>query len=54
MRYKGNTEEIKQIWMKNFCKNKSKLKECERRKFKERTGKNPPNNSTPIEEIENF
>ena len=52
IRYKGNTEEIKQIWMKNFCKNKLKSKDCERKKYKEKTGKTPPDHKTPIEEIE--
>ena len=45
--FKGNSDVIKQGWVKMFCENKEKSEMCERKKIRKKTGKPPADNMTP-------
>lgn len=45
--FKGNSEVIKNGWIRMFCENKEKSDNCERKKFKQKNGKPPVDNMTP-------
>ncbi|MFH0925036.1 MAG: hypothetical protein V1872_05300 [bacterium] len=49
--FKGNTEVIKEGWIKMFCQNKEKSESCERKKLRKKTGKPPVDNMTPTGKI---
>jgi hypothetical protein len=42
--YKGNTEVIKQGWIKMFCEDQTKSERCERKKIRKQTGQPPADN----------
>lgn len=43
----GNSEVLKQGWVKMFCEEKEKSEKCERKKIREKTGVPPADNMTP-------
>ncbi len=45
--YKGNSEVVKNGWIRMFCENLEKSESCERKKFKQRIGQAPPDNMAP-------
>lgn len=45
--YKGNSEVMKEGWIKLYCENVEKSKRCERKKVREQTGKPPADNMSP-------
>ena len=47
LNYRGNTEVIKQGWIRMYCENQGKSKQCERRKVREETGQPPADNMCP-------
>ncbi len=47
LNYMGNTEVIKQGWIRMYCENQEKSKQCERRKVREHTGRPPADNMCP-------
>jgi hypothetical protein len=47
LNFKGNSEVIKQGWIKVFCENLAKSENCERKKIRKQTGKPPADNVTP-------
>jgi len=44
--FNGNTEVIKQGWVRMYCENKDKSEKCNR-KMMSKTGKTVPDNMTP-------
>lgn len=44
---RGNTEVIKQGWVRLYCEDLDKSKHCERRKIREMTGQPPADNMCP-------
>ncbi len=49
--YKGNSETIKQGWIKMFCEDKAKSERCERKKIRQATGKPPADNMSPTGKV---
>jgi len=47
LNFKGNTEVIKQGWIKLYCENKEKSEKCVRKQIRKQTGKPPADNITP-------
>jgi hypothetical protein len=47
LNYSGSTEVIKQGWVRMYCEDKEKSKQCERRKIREQTGQPPADNMCP-------
>jgi hypothetical protein len=47
LNYRGNTEVIKQGWVRMYCESLEKSKQCERRKIREQTGQPPADNMSP-------
>lgn len=45
--FKGNSEVIKQGWVKTYCENHSKSSKCERKKIRAQTGKPPADHMAP-------
>lgn len=45
--FKGNTETVKQGWIRMYCKNKEKSETCKRKEYRKKTGKTPPDNMSP-------
>jgi hypothetical protein len=45
--YKGNTETIKEGWIKMFCHDRARSEFCERKKHRKRTGEPPADNMSP-------
>ena len=45
--YKGNSEVIKEGWINLFCNNLEWSEECERKKYRKRTGEPPADNMSP-------
>ena len=45
--YSGSTEVIKEGWVKMYCDDRDKAKQCERLKIREQTGKPPVDNMCP-------
>lgn len=43
----GNSEVLKQGWVKMFCENKEKSEQCERKKERKKTGVPPADNMAP-------
>ncbi len=41
LNYKGNSEVVKQNWIKLFCESRETSEKCERKKIRKKTG-NPP------------
>jgi hypothetical protein len=46
-KFKGNSEVVRQGWMRMFCEDKGKSDNCERKKMRKQTGKPPLDNMTP-------
>jgi len=51
LNYKGNTEVIKQGWIRMYCENQEKSMQCERRKIREQTGQPPADNMCPTGKV---
>jgi len=47
LNFKGNSEVVKQGWIKMFCNDLGKSEKCERKKIRSQTGKPPADNMTP-------
>jgi len=47
LNFKGNTEVIKQGWIKYYCDDLEKSAKCERKKIRTQTGKPPADNMAP-------
>jgi hypothetical protein len=47
LNYSGNTEVIKQGWIRMYCEDQQKARQCERRKIREQTGQPPADNMCP-------
>jgi len=47
LNYRGNTEVIKQGWVRMYCESEDKSKQCARRKVREQTGQPPADNMCP-------
>jgi hypothetical protein len=45
--FKGNSEVVKQGWVKMFCENSLKSDTCARKKIRKQTGKPPVDNLSP-------
>ena len=45
--FRGNTEVVKQGWIKMFCESKDKSERCKRKEIRKQTGKPPVDNMTP-------
>jgi len=45
--FKGNTEVVKQGWIRMFCEDQEKSERCERKKIRKMTGKPPEDNMAP-------
>lgn len=45
--FKGNSEVVKNGWIRMYCENKETSETCERKKLKKRTGQAPADNMTP-------
>jgi hypothetical protein len=46
-----NSETLKQGWLRNFCENQERSLLCKRRLIREKTGKPPVDNMTPMGKI---
>jgi len=47
LNFQGNSEVVKQGWIRNFCESKEKSEKCERKKIRKETGKPPTDNMAP-------
>jgi hypothetical protein len=45
--YKGNSEVVKEGWIRLFCESREKSENCERKKIRKRTGQPPVDNMAP-------
>ena len=45
--FNGNAETIKQGWIRMYCENLEKSKNCQRKKIRLQTGRPPADNMTP-------
>ncbi len=45
--FKGNSEVVKQGWIKMFCEDKNKSERCARKKYREQHGVAPVDNMSP-------
>jgi hypothetical protein len=45
--HKGNTEVVREGWIRMFCESLEKSELCERKKIRRQTGQPPPDNLTP-------
>jgi hypothetical protein len=45
--FRGNTEVVKQGWIKMFCESKEKSEKCKRKEIRKQTGKPPVDNMAP-------
>jgi hypothetical protein len=45
--FKGNTEVVKNGWIRLFCEDKEKSEHCQRKQLKKKTGTPPPLNMSP-------
>jgi len=45
--YKGNSEVIKQGWIRMFCESDVKSEKCKRKQIKRETGSSPVDNMAP-------
>ncbi|MBN1436725.1 MAG: hypothetical protein JW936_06600 [Sedimentisphaerales bacterium] len=45
--FSGNSETVKEGWIKIFCKDKDKSETCKRSQIRRETGIAPPDNMTP-------
>ena len=51
LNYRGNSEVIKQGWIRLFCENQEEAEKCERKKVRKQTGKLPADNMTPTGDL---
>jgi hypothetical protein len=51
LNFGGNTEVVKQGWVRLFCQDKEKAEKCERKRLRRETGKPPADNMTPTGKI---
>jgi hypothetical protein len=51
LRYKGNTDVVKQGWIRMYCEDQEKSEHCERKKVRMRTGQPPADNIAPSGEL---
>ncbi len=47
LNFRGNSEVVKQGWIRMYCQDKEKSERCERKKYRKRTGQAPPDNMAP-------
>jgi len=47
LNFQGNSEVVKQGWIRMFCEDIEKSEKCERKKVRKETGKPPADNMTP-------
>jgi len=45
--YKGNSEVIKQGWIRMFCESRDKSEKCKRKQIRRETGSPPVDNMAP-------
>ena len=45
--FKGNSEVVKQGWIRNFCESKDKSERCKRKEIRKATGQPPADNMAP-------
>ncbi len=51
LNFKGNTEVIREGWIKNYCESHEKSERCRRKLYKQSHGKSPADNMTPTGKI---
>ena len=47
LNFKGNSETIKNNWIRMFCEDKKKSEKCKRKEIRTQTGKPPADNMAP-------
>ena len=47
LNFQGNSEVVKQGWIRNYCESREKSERCERKKIRKETGQPPPDNMAP-------
>lgn len=47
LNFKGNSEVVKQGWIRMYCDDLAKSESCQRKIIREKTGKPPADNMTP-------
>ncbi len=45
--FKGNTEVLKQGWIRMYCQSREKSMKCKRKEIRQKTGSPPPDNMAP-------
>jgi hypothetical protein len=45
--YKGNTDVVREGWIRMYCESAEKSARCERKKIRRETGQPPPDNMAP-------
>jgi hypothetical protein len=49
--FKGNSEVIRQGWVRMFCQSQEKSERCQRKKIRRETGSPPPDNMAPTGDV---
>lgn len=49
--FKGNSEVVKQGWIRLYCESDQKSEKCERKKIRREKGQPPPDNMAPNGEM---
>ena len=49
--FKGNSEVIKNGWVRMFCQSKSKSEKCKRKEIRRTTGNSAPDNMAPTGDV---
>ncbi len=47
LNHKGNSEVVKNSWIRMLCENKEKSEKCKRKEIRKQTGKPPADNMAP-------
>ena len=51
LNYRGNTEVVKQGWIRLFCEDQVKSEQCARKKVRKQTGQPPADNMSPTGDL---
>jgi len=51
LNYRGNTEVVKQGWIRLFCADQAQSDECARKKVRKQTGQPPADNMSPTGDL---
>jgi hypothetical protein len=47
LNFRGNSEVVKQGWVRSFCEDQKKSEKCKRKEIRKQTGKPPADNMAP-------